>query len=184
MGFKSPTILRESQLSPRLPRAVQFIGRLRPRTDDAVNRGKAQIAAIRRASGNGHSIQRGHLVDDETSLSKTKVTGLNPVAPNFRHSGTKIGLRSRFGSSYALVESLGQPTAGADSEDRVVGKFECQSGKRSPNIGSPLTDWALVASSWSTSQCSASLPSSIRTMSAATKAAGRPLPEKRPCAIT
>ena len=33
-------------------------------------------------------------------------------------------------------------------------------------------------------QCSASLPSSMRTMSAETQAAGQPMPENRPCAIT
>jgi hypothetical protein len=53
-----------------------------------------------------------------------------------------------------------------------------------PNIGRPLTDSASVASSWRTSQCSASLPSSMRTISVAIQAAGRPLPVKRPWAIT
>jgi hypothetical protein len=37
-----------------------------------------------------------------------------------------------------------------------------QAARRSPNIGSPLTDLACVASSWRTSQCSASLPFSKR----------------------
>ncbi len=71
--------------------------------------------------------------------------------------------------------------------DRVLGYGERssdQAGKRSPNIGSPLTDSACVASSWRTSQCSASLPSSKRMTSAAIQAAGRPLPEKRPWVMT
>jgi hypothetical protein len=36
--------------------------------------------------------------------------------------------------------------------------MEDQSGKRLSNIGSPLFDWAFVASSWDASQCSVSLP--------------------------
>src|SRR5437016_7745576 len=59
-----------------------------------------------------------------------------------------------------------------------------QAVKRSPNIGRPLFDSALVASSCNTSQCSARRPFSILTISAATQATGRPIPEKRPCTMT
>ena len=57
-------------------------------------------------------------------------------------------------------------------------------GNVSPNIRRPLTDSAFVASSCSTSQCSARRPSSNRTTSAAIQAAGLPMPVKRPCAMT
>src|SRR4029077_21107885 len=46
------------------------------------------------------------------------------------------------------------------------------SGKRSPNIGRPLTDAARVTSSSMTSQCSASRPSWRRTMSKTIQFAG------------
>ena len=59
-----------------------------------------------------------------------------------------------------------------------------QAGNRLPNIGRPLFDSASVASSWSTSQCSARRPSSILTTSAAIRATGRPSPVKRPWRIT
>jgi hypothetical protein len=59
-----------------------------------------------------------------------------------------------------------------------------QAVKRSPNIGKPLFDSALVASSCKTSQCSARRPFSILTISAATQATGRPFPEKRPWTMT
>jgi hypothetical protein len=59
-----------------------------------------------------------------------------------------------------------------------------QAVKRRPNIGRPLFDSALVASSCKTSQCSARRPFSILTISAATQATGRPVPEKRPCTMT
>jgi len=52
------------------------------------------------------------------------------------------------------------------------------------NIGSPLADWARVASSCRTSQCSAELAVLERMTSAAIQAEGRPLPEKRPYAMT
>src|SRR5438552_12075292 len=58
-----------------------------------------------------------------------------------------------------------------------------QAVKRSPNIGMPLFDSAFVASSCKTSQCSARRPFSILTISAATQATGRPIPEKRPCTM-
>jgi hypothetical protein len=57
-------------------------------------------------------------------------------------------------------------------------------GKASPNMGSPLWDSSAVASSWMTSQCSASRPSSIRTMSATIQSAGCPTLRNRPCSIT
>ena len=57
-------------------------------------------------------------------------------------------------------------------------------GNVSPNMGRPLTDSALVASSCKTSQCSLRRPSSNLTMSAAIQAAGLPMPVKRPCAMT
>src|SRR6266404_2320222 len=44
----------------------------------------------------------------------------------------------------------------------------------SPNIGRPLCDPCLVTSSSITSQCSASIPFSMRTISAAIQFAGRP----------
>src|SRR6266567_8114585 len=47
-----------------------------------------------------------------------------------------------------------------------------QFGKLSPNIGSPLFDPSRVASSWITSQCSASWPFSMRTMSTTIQATG------------
>ena len=49
-------------------------------------------------------------------------------------------------------------------------------------MGRPLTEEVLVASSWMTSQCSASRPSLIRTTSSTIQFAW-PLPEKRPCNI-
>ena len=55
-----------------------------------------------------------------------------------------------------------------------------QVGKRSPNVGSPLFELALVASPRQTSQCSATLPFSMRTMSTVIKALGAPILEKRP----
>src|SRR5205814_9480480 len=54
-----------------------------------------------------------------------------------------------------------------------------QGGNLSPNIGRPLRDCSRLASSWMTSQCSASTPSSMRTMSATTHATG-PKPLNRP----
>jgi hypothetical protein len=63
-------------------------------------------------------------------------------------------------------------------------KMNRYEGKRSPNMGRPLTDSACVASSCNTSQCSARKPSSNRTMSAAIQAAGLPFAENRPCAMT
>src|ERR1700739_64596 len=102
----------------------------------------------------------------------------------------------------ALVQRLGERTANARAaarnEDGVSCEFhdasnlcvsECfvglaYEGKRSPNMGRPLTDSACVASSCNTSQCSARRPSSNRTTSAAIQAAGLPIPVNRPCAIT
>ena len=59
-----------------------------------------------------------------------------------------------------------------------------QAGNLSPNIGRPLRDCSRVVSSWMTSQCSASTPSSMRTMSATTHAAGWPIPLNRPWRMT
>jgi hypothetical protein len=61
---------------------------------------------------------------------------------------------------------------------------QAEVGKVSPNIGSPLWDSSAVASSWMTSQCSASRPSWILTMSATIQFAGCPTFENRPCSIT
>src|SRR5260370_20279759 len=58
-----------------------------------------------------------------------------------------------------------------------------QSGNLSPNIGSPLFDCFLVASSWITSQCSRRTPLLMRRMSAAIQFADRK-PENRPWIIT
>ena len=74
--------------------------------------------------------------------------------------------------------SLGETGAGASSV--VV----TSAGKVSPNMGSPLWDWERVASSWMTSQCSASSPSATRTMSVTIQLVGWPIWEKRPCKIT
>ena len=57
-------------------------------------------------------------------------------------------------------------------------------GKVSPNMGRPLSDWLSSTSSWMTSQCSASLPSAMRTMSATTQLTGWPWLENRPCKMT
>src|SRR5262249_38704004 len=53
----------------------------------------------------------------------------------------------------------------------------------SPNMGSPLFDSALVASSWITSQCSRKTSSLMRRMSATTQFLGK-APEYRPWIIT
>src|SRR5260370_37411941 len=54
----------------------------------------------------------------------------------------------------------------------------------SPNIGRPLCDPCLLTSSSITSQCSASTPFSMRTISAAIQFAGSPKLENRPCTMT
>src|ERR1700736_4203071 len=59
-----------------------------------------------------------------------------------------------------------------------------QAGNKSPNMGRPLCDSSRVASSCSTSQCSARRRSAMRTMSTAVEFRGRPVPEKRPWTIT
>src|SRR6266446_10691486 len=51
-------------------------------------------------------------------------------------------------------------------------------------MGRPLFDDSRVASSWITSQCSASTPSTRRRMSAAIQAVGWPNPENRSWIIT
>src|SRR6202521_4862736 len=56
--------------------------------------------------------------------------------------------------------------------------------KTLPNIGRPLFDCSLDASSWITSQCSTRMLSLMRRMSAAIQFTGRPKSEKRPCTIT
>src|ERR1700722_2845405 len=57
-------------------------------------------------------------------------------------------------------------------------------GKVFPNIGAPLFDCSSVASSWITSQCSTSIPSSMRTISAAIQFTGSPRSLNRPCTMT
>src|SRR5580704_4373597 len=59
-----------------------------------------------------------------------------------------------------------------------------QPGNLVPNIGRPLCDSALVASSSRTSQCSASTPSATRTTSAAIQFFGLPVFVNRPWTIT
>ncbi len=66
----------------------------------------------------------------------------------------------------------------------VLSRCAVQSANCWPNIGKPLLDSAFVASSCSTSQCSARTPFAMRHTSAAIQARGRPLPEKRPWTIT
>src|SRR5205823_5122431 len=95
-----------------------------------------------------------------------------------------------------FCETTTNTRAPAGDEDSVFGEFHkslldlrwmeelVQAVKRSPNIGGPLFDSAFVASSCKTSQCSARRPFSILTISAATQATGRPLPEKRPWMMT
>jgi len=56
--------------------------------------------------------------------------------------------------------------------------------KSSPNIGSPLFESCFVTSSSITSQCSTSIPSWRRTISAAIQFTGRPNFENRPCTMT
>jgi len=85
---------------------------------------------------------------------------------------------------YSQIDPPALPLFPARENSGCMTRSLAHAGKRSPNIGRPLSDSVLVASSWRTSQCSASFPSSTRTMSAAIHAAGRPWPEKRPCAIT
>ena len=59
-----------------------------------------------------------------------------------------------------------------------------QAGNLSPNMGRPLFDDSRVASSWMTSQCSASRLFSIRRMSTTTQFTGCPIPENRPWSMT
>ena len=72
----------------------------------------------------------------------------------------------------------------ASTEKRRTPQGHPYEGKILPNMGRPLTDSFCVASSWSTSQCSARRPFSNRTMSAAIQDAGLPIPVNRPCAMT
>src|SRR5580658_6069367 len=101
-----------------------------------------------------------------------------PLAPKitylpFAKTGELIA-RTSFSFGKECLEGL--------HDDRDV--FVCHLGNVSPNMGRPLTDSALVASSCKTSQCSFRTPSSNRTTSAAIQAAGLPIPVKRPCAMT
>jgi hypothetical protein len=57
------------------------------------------------------------------------------------------------------------------------------SGNFSPNIGNPLCDSALVASSCSTSQCSTRTPPAIRTMSAAIRCAPNQIEQTVPSGL-
>jgi hypothetical protein len=99
----------------------------------------------------------------------------------------------RFGQTAANARAAADNENGVSSElhdapNLCVGECCVMSntyeGKRSPNMGRPLTDSALAASSCKTSQCSLRRPSSNRTTSAAIQAAGLPIPVKRPCAMT
>jgi hypothetical protein len=77
------------------------------------------------------------------------------------------------------LNSFGGPATAALVHGRSVTgtHFGCEYRRRyfvnfSPNMGSPLFDSALVASSWITSQCSRRTPSLMRRMSAAIQFVG------------
>ena len=110
---------------------------------------------------------------------------LASAGPDRRRSGLAnpawliIALENRDGdlrSLYALplpVQNDGSKAAPDHLEGNVF-----------PNMGRPLTDASLVASSSTTSQCSASWPFSRRTISTTIQFAGTPMPENRPWSST
>src|ERR1700682_2784802 len=75
-------------------------------------------------------------------------------------------------------------TASAGANDRSNAAPDHPEGNVAPNIGRPLTDASFVASSSMTSQCSARLPFSRRTISTPIQFAGRPMPVNRPWSST
>src|SRR5262249_6463309 len=123
----------------------------------------------------------------EDGIRDWSVTGVQTCALpifdcfcEFHHFGLPYG---RFERRHHSLERLGR----RDAEPFNLNCFDYHvldsfySGKAPPNIGRPLFDSPLVASSCRISQCSVSTPSAIRTMSAAIQLrAESPWPEKRP----
>jgi hypothetical protein len=70
------------------------------------------------------------------------------------------------------VTALGEAARATDDAARRSLDTDHQEGNAVPNIGRPLADFSRVTSSSMTSQCSASNPFSMRTMSTTIQFAG------------